>query len=83
MFKYKSEYSQWFWSECDELNKDTNFAHSLAEKAWNHKQAEIDELRKRIDEAILALEKKSTGLKGLVDNYNKSLNILKGKTNEQ
>lgn len=55
MFKYKSEYSQWFWSECDELNKDTNFAHSLAEKAWNHKQAEIDELRKRIDEAILAL----------------------------
>lgn len=43
----RSEYSKWFWSECDELNKDTSFAHSLAEKAWNHRQTEVDELKKQ------------------------------------
>ena len=41
----RSEYSKWFWSECDELNKDTSFAHSLAEKAWNYRQTEVDELQ--------------------------------------
>ena len=43
----RSEYSKWFWSECDELNKDTSFAHSLAEKAWNYRQTEVDELQRR------------------------------------
>ena len=38
-------YKQWFWTECDELNKDTSFAYSLAEKAWNHKKVEIDKLK--------------------------------------
>ena len=35
-------YKQWFWTECDELNKDTIFAYRLAEKAWNHQQTKID-----------------------------------------
>lgn len=41
-------YKQWFWTECDELNKDTSFAYSLAEKAWNHQQAKIDEIAKHV-----------------------------------
>ena len=44
----RSEYSKWFWSECDELNKDTSFAHSLAEKAWQHQQSKVDELQKQV-----------------------------------
>lgn len=46
----KSEYSEWFWTECDELNKDTSFAHSLAEKAWDYQQSKVDELQARVDE---------------------------------
>ena len=46
----KSEYSKWFWSECDELNKDTNFAHSLAERAWNYRQTEVDALTLQVAE---------------------------------
>ena len=38
-------YLKWFWSECDELNKDTSFAYRLAEKAWNYRQTEINELK--------------------------------------
>ena len=52
MNKYKSEYSKWFWSECDQLNKDTSFAHRLAEKSWNHQQAKIDELQARIEKLL-------------------------------
>lgn len=44
----RSEYSKWFWSECDDLNKDTSFAHNLAEKAWNYRQTEVDELQKQL-----------------------------------
>ena len=46
----RSEFSKWFWSECGELNKDTSFAHSLAEKAWNHRQTEVDELKLQVAE---------------------------------
>lgn len=66
-------------AEIDELQKEIDSYKCIYGKL----ELERDELRKRIDEAVLALEKKSTGLKGLVDNYNKSLNILKGTTNEQ
>ena len=45
----KNEYSTWFWSQCNELNKDTNFAYNLAEKAWNYRQTEINELKITID----------------------------------
>ena len=43
-----SDYSKWFWDNCDELSKDTSFAHRLAESAWNHQQARIDELEEKI-----------------------------------
>ena len=45
----RNEYSDWFWTKRDELNKDTSFAHRLAEKAWDFQQSRIDELQKRID----------------------------------
>lgn len=44
----RSEYSKWFWAECDELNKDTSFAHRLAEKAWDYQQSKIDELNQEL-----------------------------------
>ena len=36
-------------TQCNELNKDTNFAYNLAEKAWNYRQTEINELKITID----------------------------------
>ena len=94
--KYKSEYSQWFWSECDELNSDTSFANRLAEKAWNHKQAEIDEYK----EVVESMEDAYLREKAKVDELRKRIDlaidavwndkcshtvidILKGTTNEQ
>jgi hypothetical protein len=63
-------FKEWFWTECDELNKDTSFAHSLANKAWDYQQAHIDELYKdkqklveRIIELSADLEKAENKLK--------------------
>ena len=39
-----SEYDMWFWKQCDELNKDNNFAYGLAKYAWEFQQLYIDEL---------------------------------------
>ena len=39
-----SEYDKWFWKQCDELNKDTNLAYTLAKDAWEFQQIHIDEL---------------------------------------
>lgn len=52
----RNEYSDWFWTERDELNKDTSFAHRLAEKAWDFQQSRIDELQKRIDAVKTLIE---------------------------
>lgn len=41
----RSEFDKWFWSECDELNKDTSFAYSLAERAWDYKQRNIEDVQ--------------------------------------
>lgn len=43
-----SDYSKWFWDNCDELNKDTSFAHSLSERCWNHQQQKISELESKL-----------------------------------
>lgn len=43
-----SDYSKWFWDNCDELNKDTSFAHSLSERCWNHQQKKVDELESKL-----------------------------------
>lgn len=44
-----SEYSKWFWDNCEELNKDTSFAHRLAEKSWNHQQTIINDLKAQLE----------------------------------
>lgn len=61
----RSEYSKWFWSECDELNKDTSFAHRLAEKAWNHRQREVDELQKQLIDQGQRFNEQSQRIKDL------------------
>lgn len=43
-----SDYSKWFWDNCDELNKGTRFAHSLSERCWNHQQQKINELESKL-----------------------------------
>ena len=50
------KYNTWFWTECDELNKDTDFAHRLAEKAWNHQQEKIDSIENKLIEINKRLE---------------------------
>lgn len=50
-----SEYSKWFWDNCEELNKDTSFAHRLAEESWNHQQAIIDDLRQRSKDEFISI----------------------------
>lgn len=76
-----SEYSKWFWNNCNELNSDTSFAHKLAERAWDAQQTKIDELQKRIDKA---LEKAYTGIRKQGGDYYLELveDILKGESND-
>lgn len=50
-------YSEWFWTECDILCSDTNFVHNLAEKCWDFRQKEIDELKTTVQELTQALIK--------------------------
>ena len=60
-----SEYSKWFWDNCDELNKDTSFAHRLAERAWNHKDKEVKELQSKLERVLGYLEGESADRWGL------------------
>ena len=61
----KIEYSNWFWSDCNELNKDTSFAYNLAEKAWNYRQIEVNELKSIIEKqkklSLKAIENAKAG----------------------
>lgn len=52
------------------------------EKGEQSKQAEIDELRKRIDEALYCL-RKDVELYGMSDDVEIAINFLKGTINEQ
>ena len=63
----RSEYSKWFWSECDELNKDTSFAHSLAEKAWDYQQSKVDELQAKFDQHDQWLGQRNKDVQELYD----------------
>ena len=56
-----------------------NFDSELHFEAAKEK---IDELQKRIDDALSALESDAIGFSGLVHNYNKVEKILKGETHE-
>lgn len=54
-------FDEWFESEMPNSHKKVGkekietVIYSCAESAWDHKQAEVDELRKRIDEALIAI----------------------------
>ena len=82
----RSEYSKWFWSECDELNKDTSFAHSLAEKAWDYRQAEVDaltvqvaEMKSRLNDAYTDGQSAMyTARQSKIDKLQKRLDAVKG-----
>lgn len=54
-----SDYSKWFWDNCDELNKDTSFAHSLSERCWNHQQKKISELERKMSKILDYLDGKT------------------------
>ena len=41
-------FDEFYWKHNDCINKDTSLAHSFGEKVWNHKQAEIDELKREM-----------------------------------
>ena len=55
-------FDEWFENEMPNSHKKVGkekietVIYSCAESAWNHKQAEVDELRERIDEAIYDLQ---------------------------
>lgn len=63
-------YLKWFWSECDELNKDTSFAYRLAEKAWNYRQTEIDELKDTVDKITRCLSESEQSTNSQLINEN-------------
>lgn len=68
-----SDFKDWFWTQCDTLNKDTNLAYSLAERAWDKQQAKIDELQKRIDVVAKYLE---SDLKYVENDYRGNFEFL-------
>lgn len=77
-------FDEFYWKHNDYLNKDTSLAHSFGEKVWLHKQQEVDELQKRIDEAIKEIQDESWS-----DEYGdnqaptfKLIKILKGENHE-
>ena len=54
-----SDYSKWFWDNCDELNKDTSFAHRLSERCWNHQQKKINVLERKMNKILDYLDSKT------------------------
>ena len=69
-----------FWGEfAIGLNADENEAESIYEAGQQSKQAEVDELQKRIDEALKELEYIHFYK---TQNSNNAINILKGDSHE-
>ena len=70
-------FDEFYWKHNDCLNKDTSLAHSFGEKVWNHKQQEVDELKKRIDGVLKVLNDASPTMLN-----KKAIKILKGAVDE-
>lgn len=92
-------FDEWFKKTMPNTHKGVGkekietFVYETAQDAWNFKQAEIDELRKRIDEInklvdlwredYITLVKYDDGNRYcLEDCINRVVNILEGNTNE-
>lgn len=70
-------FDEFYWKHNDCLNKDTSLEHSFGEKVWLHKQQEVDELKKRIEDALKVLNDASPTM---LDK--KAIRILKGENHE-
>lgn len=71
-------YSEWFWTECDTLCSDTDFTYRFANKCWDFRQKEVDELAQAlIKEQEEVLKYKPVYLKLIAENI-----TLKEKFNE-
>lgn len=45
-------FDDFYWKRFDVKNKDTSLVERFGRDVWDHRQAEVDELKKRIDEAL-------------------------------
>ena len=90
-------FDEWFKGEIPNSHKKVGkekietFVYETAQGAWNFKQAEVDELQKRIDDVTYKLNNiKNDALRGHRHDYDKGwrdcaitiLNDLKGDTND-
>ena len=72
-------FDEWFKNTMPNTHKGVGsekietFVYETAQDVWDHKQAEVDELQKRIDDALEAFDDGS---------FNYCRKILKGNTNE-
>lgn len=70
----------------NELNLSELSQQEVAELCFEagaqSRQAEIDELKGRIDKAVEILGYDAIGFTGLIQNYDKAKSILKGKEND-
>lgn len=82
-----SEFDDWFKNEMPNSYKKVGkekietVIYSCAEAAWKHKQAEVDELRKRIDEAMKYVSEsplKDVSRRAMIN----FMDILKGDSHE-
>ena len=76
-------FNEWFKCEIPNSHKKVGkekietVIYSCAESAWDHKQAEVDELQKRIDRAVERIE----GYYGVVE-LSMIVDILNGDSHE-
>lgn len=69
-------FEDYYWHQFDVLNKDTQLARQFGQDVWDYKQAEVDELQKRIDDALKAFKSDLSP----IGKFETIHNILKGAT---
>ena len=62
-----SEFNEWWRNECTGITFD--YPSESAEYAWQHQQAKIDEMQKRIDGALFEMQQLSLMLSKDIDGY--------------
>lgn len=84
-------FDEWFKGAMPNTHKGVGsekietFVYETAQDAWNFKQAEIDELQKRIDGALKHMSECQLGLEDvyqIIEDYLKPSEPPKGNTNE-
>ena len=72
-------FDEWYFDLFESGNGSALNQQEIAEEAWDFRQAEVDELQKRIDEALKELEYIHFYK---TQNSNNAINILKGGSHE-